>query len=179
MTAAQAFAPSKRALPWWVTLVQGIALIIIGFLLLTNPAATVVVLTQFIALYWLIAGIFQLISIFIDRSAWGWKLIGGIIGIWAGLLILQHPISGALALGLALVLIVGIQGVILGIISLIEAFRGAGWGVGLLGVVNIVLGAILLSNALLGVVILPWVLGVFAIVGGIMAIILAFRFKTT
>lgn len=178
MTTA-AFSQSKRALPWWVTLVQGIALIIIGVLLLTNPGATVVVLTQFIALYWLIAGIFQLVSLFVDRSAWGWKLIGGIIGIWAGLLILQHPIGGTLALGLALVVIVGIQGIIMGIVNLIEAFQGAGWGIGILGVINIILGVILLANVAIGVAILPWVLGAFAVIGGIAAIVMAFRLRTT
>jgi uncharacterized membrane protein HdeD (DUF308 family) len=178
MTAA-AFSPSQRALPWWIPLAQGIALIIIGILLLTNPGASAVVLSQVIAIYWLIAGIFQIVSIFIDRSAWGWKLIGGIIGIWAGLLILQHPIGGALSLGLALVIILGIQGLILGVVNLIEAFQGAGWGVGLLGVVNIILGVILLANTMIAVAILPWVLGVFAIVGGIAAIVMAFRLKTT
>jgi uncharacterized membrane protein HdeD (DUF308 family) len=178
MTAA-AFSSSKRALPWWVTLVQGIVLIIVGILLLTNPGATAQVLAQFIALYWMIAGVFQIVSIFIDRSAWGWKLIAGIIGIWAGLLILQHPIGGALALGFALVVIVGIQGLIMGVVNLIEAFQGAGWGVGILGIVNIILGVILLANAAIGVAILPWVLGVFAIVGGIAAMVMAFRLRTT
>jgi uncharacterized membrane protein HdeD (DUF308 family) len=168
----------SRGLPWWVTLIQGIALVIIGVLLLTNPGATSVFLIQVIALYWLISGIIQLVSIFVDRTAWGWKLFAGIIGIWAGLYILQHPVGGALAFGFALIVIVGIQGIILGIVSLIQAFQGAGWGAAILGIISIILGVILLANTVIGVATLPWVLGIFAIVGGIAAIIAAFRFRS-
>lgn len=175
---ATAFAPQKRAMPWWVTLIQGVALLIIGLLLLTNPGATSVFIVQVIALYWLITGIIQLISIFIDHTAWGWKLFAGIIGIWAGLYLLQHPIGGALAFGFAVIVVVGIQGIILGIVGLIEAFRGAGWGAGILGVISIILGVILLANTAIGVATLPWVLGIFAIVGGIAAMIAAFRFRS-
>jgi uncharacterized membrane protein HdeD (DUF308 family) len=178
-SATAAFDEQKRAMPWWIPLIEGIALVIVGVLLFTNTAATVVVLVQVLAIYWLIAGIMELISLFIDRSAWGLKLVGGIIGIWAGLVILQHPIGGALALGFTLVIILGILALIMGVINIIQAFRGAGWGIGLLGVINIIFGAILLGNTLVSAAILPWVLGGFAIVGGIAAIVMAFRLKST
>jgi uncharacterized membrane protein HdeD (DUF308 family) len=178
-SATAAFGKQERAMPWWIPLIEGIALVIVGILLFTNTAATVVVLVQVLAIYWLISGIMELISLFIDRSAWGLKLLGGIIGIWAGLLILGHPIGGALALGFALVIILGILALIMGVVNIIQAFRGAGWGIGLLGVINIIFGAILLGNTLVSAALLPWVLGGFAIVGGIAAIVMAFRLKTT
>lgn len=178
-TATAAFSKQERAMPWWIPLIEGIALVIVGILLFTNTAATVLVLVQVLAIYWLISGIMELISLFIDRSAWGLKLIGGIIGIWAGLVILNHPIGGALALGFTLVIILGIQALILGVVNIIQAFRGAGWGIGLMGVINIIFGVLLLGNTLIAAATLPWVLGGFAIVGGIAAIIMAFRLKTT
>ncbi len=166
-------------MPWWIPLIQGIALVVVGILLFTNTAATTLVLAQILAIYWLISGIMEIVSIFIDRSAWGLKLIGGIIGIWAGLFIINNPIGGTLAFGLAVVVILGVQALMLGVVNILQAFRGAGWGIGLLGVVNIILGIILLSNALIATVMLPWILGGFAIVGGIAAIVMAFRLKTT
>ena len=178
-TATAAFAKQERSMPWWIPLIEGIALVIVGILLFTNTAATVVVLAQVLAIYWLISGIMELVSLFVDRSAWGLKLLGGIIGIWAGTMILQHPIQGTLALGLAVVVILGIQAIILGIVNIIQAFRGAGWGIGLLGVINVIFGIILLGNAMFSAAVLPWVLGGFAIVGGIAAIVMAFRLKTT
>ena len=95
-TASAALGEQKRAMPWWITLIQGICLIIIGVLLFTNTAATAVILAQILAIYWLIAGIMQIVGLFIDRSAWGLKLLGGIIGIWAGLYIISNPIGGNL-----------------------------------------------------------------------------------
>ncbi|MCL4803779.1 MAG: DUF308 domain-containing protein [Anaerolineae bacterium] len=178
-TAASAFGKQERSMPWWIPLIEGIALIIVGILLFTNTAATVVVLAQVLAIYWLIAGIMQIVSLFVDRSAWGLKLLAGIIGIWAGTMILQHPLQGTLALGFAVVIILGIQALIMGVINVIQAFRGAGWGIGLLGVVNIIFGFILLGNVAISAALLPWVLGGLAVVGGIAAIVMAFRLKTT
>lgn len=179
MTATAAFGEQQRAHPWWIPLIQGVALVIIGILLFTNTASTVLVLAQILAIYWLISGIMEIVSIFIDRSAWGLKLIGGIIGIWAGMFILNQPITGTLAFGFAVVIILGIQALIMGVVNILQAFRGAGWGIGLLGVLNIIFGLILLGNKLIAVATLPWILGAFALVGGIAAIIMAFRLKTT
>ena len=177
-TASAAFGEQKRAMPWWIPLIEGIALVIVGILLFTNTAATIVVLAQVLAIFWLISGIMELVSLFVDRSAWGLKLLGGIIGIWAGFMILSHPLAGTLALGLGIVIILGIQAIILGIVNIIQAFRGAGWGIGLLGVVNVIFGIILLGNTMVSAALLPWVLGGFAVVGGIAAIVMAFRLRS-
>ena len=166
-------------MPWWLVLIQGILLVVVGILLFTTTGAKVLVLAQILAIYWLISGVLELVSIFIDRSAWGLKLIGGIIGIWAGLFIINNPIGGTLAFGFAVVIILGIQALLLGITNIIQAFRGAGWGIGLLGVINVIFGIILLGNSMIAVATLPWVLGGFAIVGGIASIVFAFRLKTT
>ena len=88
-TAASAFSEQKRAMPWWIPLIEGIALLIVGVLLLTSPIETTLRLTRILGLFWFVGGIFEIVSIFIDRSAWGWKLICGIIGLWAG----YYPVS--------------------------------------------------------------------------------------
>ncbi|CUS03688.2 conserved membrane protein of unknown function [Candidatus Promineifilum breve] len=178
-TAKAAFGQQKRAVPWWIPLIEGIALIIIGILLFSNPAATIVVLAQVLAIYWLISGIMEIVSLFLDRTAWGLKLLGGIIGIWAGLFIINNPLSGTLALGLTVVIILGIQSLILGVIHLLQAFRGAGWGMGVVGIINIIFGLILLGNTLIAAATLPWVLGAFALIGGIATVFMAFRLRTT
>lgn len=167
----------KPGIPWWVVLVQGIAALIMGVLLLTNTAMTTIVLVQFIGFYWLISGIFSIVSMFIDSSKWGLKLFSGILGILAGLLVIQHPLWSPLLVGSVLIIILGIEGLLMGITNLIQAFMGGGWGVGLLGVLNIVFGIILLSNVLIATLSLPWLLGISGIALGIAAIILAFRLR--
>ncbi len=165
-------------MPWWLPLIEGIALVIVGILLFTRPFNMTLFLVQVLAIYWFLSGILEIVSIFFDRSAWGWKLIGGLIGILAGYYIITAPVAGALVLGLTLVVMFGIQALILGVVNIIQALRGAGWGIGILGIINIIFGVILLTNILAGAAALPWVLGVFAIVGGISAIYLALRTRS-
>ncbi len=61
--------------------------------------------------------------------------------------------------------------------GLIAAFQGGGWGAGIMGGISIVIGILLLGNIWAAALVLPWVIGIFAIVGGIFAIIMAFRMR--
>ena len=164
-------------LPWWLVLLEGIAAVIIGLFLLTAPGATLFVLIQVLGIFWLVGGIFRIIGIFIDTSLWGWKLIGGVLGILAGIVVLQHPIWSTLLVPEIYVIILGIQGLLLGGVTLVTAFQGEGWGVGILGVLSILFGLVLLFNPWIGVAVLPLLLGAFGIVGGIAAIVAAFRMR--
>ena len=167
-----------QMVPWWLVLLQGIAAVIIGLLLITATGQTIAFLVVFLGFYWLISGIFAIVGIFVDPSQWGWKLFMGILGIIAGLIVIQHPIWSAILVPKVLVIVIGIQGIIIGIIGLIQAFQGAGWGVAVLGVLSIVFGIILLANAMIAALVaLPIVLGVFGIIGGVLAIIAAFQLK--
>jgi uncharacterized membrane protein HdeD (DUF308 family) len=162
-------------IPWWLVLLEGIAAVIIGILLLMVPGNALLVLVQVMGFFWLIGGIFRIVSIFIDGSLWGWKLVSGILGILAGIVVLQHPVWSTVLVPAILIIFLGIQAIVTGGVSLVLAFQGEGWGVGILGVLSIVLGLVLLFNVWIGVVVLPFVLGGFALVGGIVAIVLAFR----
>jgi uncharacterized membrane protein HdeD (DUF308 family) len=168
---------SEPQIPWWLVLLEGIALIIIGLMLLAKPGMTTVIAVQIIGIYWLVGGVFKIISIFLDSSMWGWKLFAGIVGILAGIVILQHPIWSPLVVGGTLVVILGIEGLIYGGISVFQAFKGAGWGVGILGVISILFGILLLANVWVFTFSLPWAIGILSIVGGIVAIVMAFRLK--
>jgi uncharacterized membrane protein HdeD (DUF308 family) len=167
---------TKQA-PWWVTLMGGILNIIIGVLLLTAPAKTAYLLVVALGFYWIFSGIFTLVAMFVDHSAWGWKLFMGVLSILAGLVILRYPLISTLTIPTILILFLGIQGLIVGIISLIMAFRGGGWGAGILGAISIIFGVILIANfsAPGMVVTLIWVAAIFALFSGIVQLFQAFR----
>jgi uncharacterized membrane protein HdeD (DUF308 family) len=166
-------------IPWWLILLEGIAAVIIGIFLLTAPGITLLFLVQVTGFFWLIGGILRIVSIFIDSSSWGWKLLVGILGVLAGIVVLQHPVWSTLLLPAIYVIILGVQGIISGVASLVIAFRGEGWGIGILGALSIVFGIVLLLNPLfIGVAVLPLVLGAFALIGGIIAIVAAFRARS-
>lgn len=166
-----------KAAPWWLVLIEGIALIIIGGFLLTTPAEATVLIIQIMGIYWIISGIFQLISLFMDRTAWGWKLFAGIISIMAGAIVVGQPIMSTVVVLSVAIIILGVQGLVYGGIGIYQAFKGAGWGAGILGAISMLFGVILLANVWIAAFSLPWVLGIFGIVGGIFAIIAAFKMK--
>ena len=157
MSAATATSRSDSpSAPWWLVLIDGIALIVLGLLLLASPGMTTLVLVQLIGIYWLLVGIFRIVSIFIDRTMWGWKLFVGILGIVAGLVVFRHPLWSSAVLGATLVAFMGIAGIIIGAIGIYQAFKGAGWGTGILGAVSVLLGILLLANLWLFTFSLPW-----------------------
>jgi len=165
--------------PWWLVLLEGIAAAIIGLFLLTAPGATLFVLIQVVAIFWLVGGLFRIISIFLNSSLWGWKLVGGALGILAGIVVLQHPLWSSVLVPAIYIIILGIQGMILGGVNLVMAFRGEGWGIGIFGALSIVIGLVLLFNVWIGVAALPFVLGALGIVGGGVAIVMAFVMRST
>ena len=163
--------------PWWLILLEGIAALIIGVLLIAYPQATFTFMVVLLGIYWLIAGIFKIISIFVESSQWGLKLLIGVLGIIAGIIVLQYPFVSSKTVAWVFILVLGIDGIIIGILALIQAFQGGGWGPGVLGILSILFGIVILANSVISALILPYVLGIFAIIGGIAAIIMAFRVK--
>jgi uncharacterized membrane protein HdeD (DUF308 family) len=171
----------SRQRPWWLMLVEGIAAVIVGAVLLWSPAKTKVdtwlLLTAMLGIYWLIIGILDIVSMFQDHTAWGWKLFIGIVSILAGLIILMYPVAAAVTLPLIFTLVLGIWGLVYGIVLLIMAFQGGGWGAGVLGVLALILGVALIANwtspgAGLAFV---WAAAVCLLIGGVILIIRAFQ----
>ena len=170
-------APSSS---WWVYLLEGIAALVIGILLLTDTEQTVFTLVLFLGIWWFIGGLIDLISLFIDQTHWGWKLFSGILGIIAGLIVIRHPMWAAVIVPATLVWVLGFFGILIGVMALARAFsaQGAGWGAGILGVISIVLGLILLgANIGIAAITIIYVAAIWAIIGGIVSIIFAFRVR--
>lgn len=174
LATAQTNQVEDTRIPWWLVLIQGISAIFLGILLLFRPTATTLLLVQFLGIYWLISGFFSLISLIWDRSEWGWKLFSGILGILAGLMIIQNPLWSTLLVPATLAWMLGFIGIFIGILQIFQAFRGAGWGAGILGVLSILLGLLLITRPVFTGLALAWILAGLLLVGGILAIFAAF-----
>jgi uncharacterized membrane protein HdeD (DUF308 family) len=163
---------------WWVFLLQGLAGIILGLMLLTEPGATMVALTTLLGFYWLIMGVLALVQVFVDRSTpWIWSLLSGIVGILAGLFVLRHPLIAALTVPTILVIILGVQGLVMGVIEIIGGFKGGGVGSFVLGAVNVLVGLLLLGSPVAAALAVPFVFGVLLLIQGVASIVLAFRVR--
>jgi LPXTG-motif cell wall-anchored protein len=179
MASTSETAASVTAYPWWIVLVEGIIALIFGILLITAPGATSVFLVTVLGFYWLIRGIFSIIEIFIPNTGthWGWLLFMGILGIIAGLVVLRHPVYATVFVGTFLIIFLAVDALIMGIVGLIRAFTGAGWGPGILGVLTIIIAIFLFANLWVALA-LPYIIGAFLIVGGIVAIFFSFRVRS-
>src|SRR5438477_2014845 len=163
---------------WWLFLLQGIAAILMGVMLLAAPGQTLLALITFLGFYWLITGVLELVRMFVDRSvSWIWSLLTGLIGIAAGLLVLKHPLLAAVTVPTVLVILLGVQGLVMGAIQIITAFKGGGIGSFLLGAINVALGLLLLSSPLAASLAVPFVFGVLLLIQGAALTIWAFRLR--
>ena len=169
--------PSTQII-WWIFLLQGFAGIILGLMLITEPGATMVALTTVLGFYWLIMGVLALVQVFVDRSTpWIWSLLIGIVGILAGLFVLRHPLIAALTVPTVLVIILGIQGLVMGVLEIIGGFKGGGIGPLILGAINVLVGLLLLGSPIAAALAVPLVFGVLLLIQGAGLIILAFRVR--
>lgn len=171
-------APSTQSVSWWLALLQGVALLIIGVLLLTETAITLFVLVMFLGVYWLIGGIFDLVGVVLDRTQWGWRLFTGIIGVLAGLAVLRHPLWATIMIPSMLAWLLGAFGIVIGVVTLFRAITGAGWGAGIIGVISLLLGVILLLTPFFSAVVLVYAAAACAIAGGLASIVWGFRSRS-
>jgi uncharacterized membrane protein HdeD (DUF308 family) len=178
MSSAALQTPQQQSSIWWVFLLQGFAGIILGLMLLTEPGATIVALTTVLGFYWLVMGLLALVQMFVDRSTpWIWSLLTGIVGILAGLFVLRHPLIAALTVPTVLVIILGVQGLIMGVLQIIGGFKGGGIGSFILGVINVLVGLLLLGSPIAAAFAVPLVFGVLLLIQGLGLVVLAFRVR--
>jgi uncharacterized membrane protein HdeD (DUF308 family) len=73
-----------------------------GFLMVARPVISAEVVTIFMAMFFLVGGLFQLIgSLIVHLPGWGWLALDGLITIVLGVLVLsQWPASGLWVIGL-------------------------------------------------------------------------------
>ncbi len=161
--------------PWGLVLIEGIIALLVGILIVVRPGLALAIIVQLLGLYWIVKGILSLVSILQNQSLWGWKIIVGILGIFAGFIVIQNPLWSTLLVTSTLVVIVGISSIVMGIVEIGEGIAGGGPGPVILGVLSVGLGIVLLFNTVISAVVLFWLIGIIAIVGGIAGIAQAFR----
>ena len=164
---------------WWLVLLRGSLAFLLGLSFITAPGATLAAVVLFLGAYWFVQGVFSVVAIFVGASSlpWGWLLLHGVIGMLAGVFVLNHPLLTSILVPTTVVIVLAVQGIIMGLIDLAQGFKGDGARAVSLGIINILLGVILLARPLVAASLLPILLGVLGIVGGIVLIALAFRLR--
>ena len=169
---------------WWLVLLRGIAAVLLGLLLFTNPDAILSVVIIFLGIYWVVDGIITLLASFTGReehSNWGWGIFVGIISILAGLAVLSQPVLTAIFTAQFIVSFVGIMIIISGVSSIVTGFRlrktSGEWMMILGGVLGLIFGLLLLMNPLFSALVFVNITAIFSIIGGFALIVMAFQVK--
>jgi uncharacterized membrane protein HdeD (DUF308 family) len=166
---------------WTALLLRGIVAIALGLFVWARPGISLKLFVVAFGIWALVDGIVTAWLAFEDRpqQPWGWMLFSGILGIVIGLLALARP--GATAV--ALLFLLGIWAVARGILEIIVAIslrrelRGE-WRLLIAGVLSIVFGAIIFAEPAAGLMAVLWLVGTYAVLYGIMLVMLAFRARS-
>jgi uncharacterized membrane protein HdeD (DUF308 family) len=170
------------AMNWWALALRGVLAILFAILTFSMPGITLAVVVLMFGAYALVDGVLAIISAV--RAArgnqrWGTLLLEGIVGIAAGLFTFFIP-------GLTLVFLIYLVGswaIITGIFEIAAAIRlrrhiAGEWLLALSGVVSIVFGVLIYMAPIAGAIVIVWWLAAYALIFGILLLILAFRLRS-
>jgi uncharacterized membrane protein HdeD (DUF308 family) len=166
---------------WWMTLLRGVFWILFGVVIFTRPGISLVSLTLALGAIMFIDGVIEVsnaISGRKDHDDWWVLLLIGLAGIGVGVLTFYNPAVTALAV----VLYVAIWAIATGLLEIVAAVRlrkqiqGEFWLI-LAGLASVVFGVLLTTNPGAGALTLLWLFGGFALVFGVLLVLLAFKVK--
>jgi uncharacterized membrane protein HdeD (DUF308 family) len=165
---------------WWVLLIRGIAAILFGVIAFFWPGITLLALVFLFGIYALADGAAAIALGLTGRSEgglpWWAMLLVGLLSLAAGIVTFVYPAMTAMVL----LIIIAAWAIARGIFEIIAALRlrkiiHHEWLLVLAGILSIAFGIILLTRPLAGALAMIWVISAFAIVFGILAIILSLR----
>ncbi len=85
-----------------VHLLVGVLYVVTGFIITERPLMTIVFITLFIAVSFIVSGAFRILSALLIRyPQWGWSLLNGVVTMLLGIIIYRHlPVSALWIIGL-------------------------------------------------------------------------------
>ncbi|WP_025274699.1 HdeD family acid-resistance protein [Haloglycomyces albus] len=164
---------------WGWILARGVLLVLFGLFALIWPDVTLLVLVVMFGAYALVDGIFAIVSGASGQGEGrGLLIFSGILGVLIGLMVFLWPESSALAL----LILIAVWAIIIGVAYIAKGIsltgdNGGRWLLILSGILGVVLGFLLMLRPGEGILAMLWLIGVFAILWGVVAIVSSIRLK--
>jgi uncharacterized membrane protein HdeD (DUF308 family) len=164
---------------WWIFLIRGICAVIIGIVAFAWPGITLEALVLVFGIYAIIDGVS---AIAIGASAdsvgerwWGMVLVG-VLSLIAGILTFAWPAITAVVLLAFIAAWAIVRGImeIYAAITLRKMIENE-WMLVLGGICSILFGGIMVARPAAGALAVLWIIGIYAIVFGVLTIALAFK----
>jgi len=137
-------------LHWNMFLAQGAIMIILGALAIVWPEISTLAASVYIGMVFLLAGLagFVIMALAPTVSAFLWSLLTAVLALMVGVLLLWHPVAGAVSLTLVLVAFFVVEGVAQTAVSI--AYRAAfpeSWGWMLFsGIADLILAGLIVAG---------------------------------
>jgi len=162
-------------------LFRGLAAIVFGILTLVWPSISLAVLVLLFGIFAVITGVSAMVVAIRSREEphWGVLLFEGILGVLAGAVALVWPGITALAF----LFLIAAWAMLTGILELVAPLAfPMSFGRALLsvlsGIVSIVFGALIAARPASGLLAVVWLIGVYAIIIGIMHVVVYFEARS-
>jgi uncharacterized membrane protein HdeD (DUF308 family) len=165
---------------WWLILLRGICAVIFGLLTFAWPGVTLAVLVLFYGAFAFVDGVLALVAAVMGGQPaprW-WLAIVGVLGLAAGLITLVMPGITALIL----LYCIAFWAIAIGVMQIFGAIRlrkeiDNEWMLIASGIISVLFGLILIVNPGAGAMGVLFVIGVYAVIHGIILITLAMRLR--
>jgi uncharacterized membrane protein HdeD (DUF308 family) len=162
---------------WWLFALRGVIALLAGIAIFVSPGIFIAMFAAFM----LLDGIFTIVHSLSGRAGnpnWWVALLEGVIGVIAGGIAFLYPGIAAVTL----VYVVAAWAILGGIAELFAAWQlrksiSNEFWLGLSGLVTVIFGIVLLLNPLAGFLTLSTFVAAFAIISGILSLVLAFRLR--
>jgi len=167
---------------WWVLVLRGILAITLGILAFRWPGVTLQAFLIYFGAYALVDGSFSIFNAIAGRGEeddWWIMLLGGVAGVIVGIVTFRAPVLAAAGLLLYVAAWALAKGVleIVAAIRLRKVIQGEFW-LALAGVTSVVFAFVIMAYPVAGVLSLLWVIATYAIVFGVLMVILGFRVRS-
>ncbi len=168
---------------WWLPLLRGILLVVLGCYALFRPGMTAATLAQVVGVFVILDGIFAILAGLLGEvPSRGWTVARGVLELLVGAFIVGYPALVAGATATALLYLIAFAVILSGILEIAAAIQdrkvleGEGWLM-LGGALAILFGILLLVAPLTFGQLIVRVLGGYAILNGIALVGFAFRLR--
>jgi uncharacterized membrane protein HdeD (DUF308 family) len=162
---------------WMSLLFRGVLAIIFGIIALVAPGIALLALIIVFGAYALLDGILAVVVAIQERHVlprWGWLLMEGLAGIILGIIAFVWPGETALIL----LYIVAAWAIVTGTLEIGAAVTIQDWFIGLAGILSVAFGILLIARPGAGLLSILWLLGIYALVFGVILITSAFQLKS-
>jgi uncharacterized membrane protein HdeD (DUF308 family) len=168
---------------WWLPLVRGILLFILGVYALSRPGMALATFAQVAGFFLVFDGILAIVAGVVGQvPSRLWTIVRGVIAILAGAFVFANPVLIAGLTAAFVVTVIGFLAILAGVSEIVAAIQdrkeidGEGWLI-LGGLLTVLIGVALLIAPLAFGLSMVRVLGVLAIVSSVAMVFFAFRLK--